>query len=179
MREIQAQHPVKVEQQRPPLGVGQVGCRCDLMGDRQSPGRGQVVGDSIGEARAIARHRLDREVKHVVGSGRRPAKAGEAGRGGMHRIGGEVELGAIVGRQPQVAEGERLVAEVGKLGNADDVARALRHLGVVHGEELAMHPHADDRMAERSLRLRDLVLVVRELEVDPPGVDVEPLARGA
>ena len=79
--------------------------------------------------------------------------------------------------QRQVAEGERLVAEVGEVRDADDVARALRHLRVVHGQELAVHPDADDRVAERALRLRDLVLVVRELQVDPAGVDVEALAE--
>ena len=95
----------------------------------------------------------------------------------MERIGGEVELRAIVRRQGEVAEVERLVTEVRQIRHADDVARALRHLGVVHGEELAVHPDRHDAMAEGALRLGDLVLVMRELQVDPAGVDVESLAE--
>jgi hypothetical protein len=95
----------------------------------------------------------------------------------VERIGREIELRAVVRRQREVAEVERLVAEVRQICDPDDVSRALRHLGVVHGQELAVHPDGHDAMAEGALRLGDLVLVVRELEVDPAGVDVEALAE--
>src|SRR6185503_19657040 len=44
-------------------------------------------------------------------------------------------------------------------------------------EMLAVDPRADDRLPERSLRLRDLVLVVREDVVHTTGVHVESLAE--
>ena len=42
-----------------------------------------------------------------------------------------------------------------------------------------MQPRPDERLAGRGLALGDLVLVVREDQVDAAGVDVERLARGA
>ena len=42
-----------------------------------------------------------------------------------------------------------------------------------------MHPDVDDPVLERALRLRDLILVVGEFQVDPAGMQIEPFAAGS
>jgi hypothetical protein len=41
----------------------------------------------------------------------------------------------------------------------------------------SVHPEVHHAVAKGALRLGDLVLVVRELQVDPAGVDVESLSQ--
>src|ERR1041385_1308212 len=59
----------------------------------------------------------------------------------------------------------------------EEVAERLRHLLVVDTEEAVVHPVIHEALAGRALGLRDLVLVVRELEVHAAAVDVEVLAE--
>src|SRR5207248_10809510 len=54
----------------------------------------------------------------------------------------------------------------------------LVHLGAAHAEHPVVHPYARELMAERA-RLRDLVLVVRELQVEAAAVDREARAEVA
>src|SRR5436190_13725223 len=61
---------------------------------------------------------------------------------------------------------------------ARDVAERLRHLDAVDGQHLVVHPDPREGMARmRALALRNLVLVVRENEVEPAAMDVEGLAE--
>ena len=65
-----------------------------------------------------------------------------------------------------------------QLGRRDDVAEALRHLLGAHVDEAVVHPEARERRsAVGAAALRDLVLVVREDEVEPAAVDVDRLAQ--
>src|SRR5205085_7089678 len=59
-----------------------------------------------------------------------------------------------------------------------DVAERLRHLDAVDGQHLVVHPDPREGMARmRALALRNLVLVVRENEIEPAAMDVEGLAE--
>src|SRR5206468_10196371 len=92
----------------------------------------------------------------------------------------EVHLLAVVDAQ----EGEphlsgrrlRLLLEVLE---SVEVPVALRHLPAADEEVLVVRPDADERLPRRRLALRDLVLVVREDEVDAARVDVDRLAEAA
>ena len=57
----------------------------------------------------------------------------------------------------------------------EEVAERLRHLLVVHAHEAVVHPELRERRVAGRAALRDLVLVVRELEVHAAAVDVELL----
>src|SRR5512147_495972 len=62
--------------------------------------------------------------------------------------------------------------------DGDEVAEALRHLLTLHLEEAVMQPVIrHHRRVEGTTRLRDLVLMVREDEVDAAAMDVEGLAE--
>src|SRR6478609_8377374 len=62
--------------------------------------------------------------------------------------------------------------------NDNEVAEALRHLLTLHLEEAVMQPViGHDRRVEGATRLGDLVLMVREDEVDAAAMDVESLAE--
>src|SRR5262245_16042018 len=95
---------------------------------------------------------------------------------------GPVERLAILGLQHRESDclarpGVTLPARE-QLVHSDEVAEALRHLLSFDLEEAVMHPHLrHDRRAEGAARLRDLVLVVREDEVDAAAVNVEGLAE--
>src|SRR4029077_1650325 len=54
----------------------------------------------------------------------------------------------------------------------DVVAERLVHLAAAHAEHPVVHPDVREGGAERA-RLRDLVLVVRELEVESAAVNLE------
>ena len=65
-----------------------------------------------------------------------------------------------------------------QLRRRDDVAERLRHLLRAHVDEAVVHPVARERRAAvGAAALRDLVLVVREDEVEPAAVDVDRLAQ--
>ncbi len=63
----------------------------------------------------------------------------------------------------------------GEVLRRQNIAESLGHLGATHGQELAVQPVAGERLARRSLGLRDLVLMVREDQIDPTRVDVQGL----
>src|SRR6202007_1423343 len=87
----------------------------------------------------------------------------------------------VVERLPPMAgqeeEEQRLpTPAVERVLERDVVADRLVHLAAPHAEHPVMHPDASESVAERA-RLRDLVLVVRELEVEPTAVDLEARAE--
>src|SRR6476619_5774034 len=59
-----------------------------------------------------------------------------------------------------------------RIAQRDDVADRLRHLLAGELQDPVVHPELRELVAERA-RLRDLVLVVRENEVEPAAVDLE------
>ena len=63
------------------------------------------------------------------------------------------------------------------LADGEEVAERLRHLLVVDRHEAVVQPIAGEALAARRPRLRDLVLMVRELEVHAAAMDVEVLAE--
>ena len=85
----------------------------------------------------------------------------------------EIELLAIVRREQQVADGGRPVSARDDVGNRVRVAQRLRHLLLVDDEVLDVHPEPRERFAGRALALGDLVLVMREDEIDAAGVNVD------
>src|SRR5262245_63740842 len=95
---------------------------------------------------------------------------------------GPVERLAILGLQHRESDclarpGVTLPARE-QLVHSDEVAEALRHLLTFDLEKAVMHPHLrHDRRAEGRARLGDLVLVVREDEVDAAAVDIEGLTE--
>jgi hypothetical protein len=89
----------------------------------------------------------------------------------------EVHPRAVMREEALVTERERIESERFDLVDLECVPSGLRHLHPVREEMLPMDPRADDRMPERSFRLRDLVLVVRKDVVHAAGVHVEPLAK--
>ena len=61
-----------------------------------------------------------------------------------------------------------------QLMDGDEVAERLAHLLAFHLQEAVVHPYVGHhRRAVRTAALRDLVLVMREDEVDAAAVDVE------
>jgi hypothetical protein len=80
----------------------------------------------------------------------------------------------------QHEEAQRLaVVGLQHVGDGEEVAQRLGHLLVVDVEEAVVHPHVDEAVAVGTLALRDLVLVVRELQVHAAAVDVEVLTQQA
>ncbi len=64
------------------------------------------------------------------------------------------------------------------LADGDEIAEALAHLLAFDLQEAVVHPEIRHHgCVERAARLRDLVLVVREHEIDAAAVDVEGLAE--
>ena len=62
--------------------------------------------------------------------------------------------------------------------NGHEIAERLRHLLAFDLQEAVVHPEIRHRRGvEGAARLRDLVLVMREHEIDAAAVDVEGLAE--
>src|SRR4051795_10502436 len=67
-----------------------------------------------------------------------------------------------------------------KLVRRDDIAEALRHLLRAHVDEAVVDPEARERQsAVGAAALRDLILMMREDEVEPAAMDVDRLAKVA
>ena len=99
----------------------------------------------------------------------------------LHR---PVDRLAIVGAQHRQAEHFAIPFAATELLRAqefvdgDEVAEALRHLLALDLQEAVVHPHiGHDVVAEGATRLGDLVLVVREDQVEPAAVNIECLAE--
>jgi hypothetical protein len=82
-----------------------------------------------------------------------------------------------VGVEHEVPERGSRHAVLAKPLNGEDVAHPLGHLRAVHEEEGAVAPHARERLPRSRLALSDLVLVVREDEVDSAAMEVQGLAE--
>lgn len=89
----------------------------------------------------------------------------------------EVERLAVVRRQQQ--QSDRLAGIlVQELVHGEEVAERLAHLLAGDVQKAVVHPvPRHDGMTERAAALRDLVLVMREDEIETAGVDVEGLAQ--
>ena len=87
-----------------------------------------------------------------------------------------VERAAVVRTQEEEANhfGVELREDVPQ---SEEVAKRLGHLLVVDANEPVMHPGVHEAPAAGALGLRDLVLVVGELQVLPAPVDIESLAQ--
>jgi hypothetical protein len=84
----------------------------------------------------------------------------------------EVERAAVVRAQHE--EAHRLAVELLQhVGDGEEVAQALGHLLVVDVQEAVVHPGLHKGRAAGPFALRDLVLMVRELQVHAAAVDVE------
>src|SRR5919201_3683523 len=89
----------------------------------------------------------------------------------LHRLVGEVDRLRPVAAQEE--EEQRLAAPaVEGVADRDDVALRLPHLLAGEAEHPVVRPDAPELVPERA-RLRQLVLVVREDEVEPAAVDLE------
>ena len=100
-------------------------------------------------------------------------EAGEGVLRGLEVLGADEHGAPVVALQEQQAIGPPVVT-VEQVEQVVDVAQALRHLlalGVDH--EAVVDPVAGEALPERD-RLRPLVLVMREAQVHPSGVEVEP-----
>ena len=97
--------------------------------------------------------------------------------GAAQPLGREVELGAVLRLQHEVAEGKRVESALHQLRDAKEIAGGLRHPRAREQQVPAVHPAADDAMACHAFGLRDLRLVVWEDVVGAAGVDVEALAE--
>ena len=101
-----------------------------------------------------------------------------------HRIDGcferlltQIQLLPIVGGKHEMTDGRGRDARLPHVLYGRDVADAFRHLRPLRQEKGAMAPESGKRPAGCRFRLGDLVLVVREDEVDAAAMDVEGLAK--
>src|SRR5438552_3529127 len=178
-REVQAEDPVGLEHDLELRALGDLRIGGALVQPGERLGQVEVVGERLAEPLEPAlvapiRKLAVRELRPV------PYALAEV----VERLGGlsqraerEVHPRPVMREQALIAEGERIDAELDHLVDGEGVLRRLRHLHAVGKEMLPVHPVADDRMAERPLGLRDLVLVVREDVVDTARVKIEALAE--
>mmetsp|Transcript_26406 Transcript_26406/g.82326 ORF Transcript_26406/g.82326 Transcript_26406/m.82326 type:complete len:207 (-) Transcript_26406:147-767(-) len=94
-------------------------------------------------------------------------------RRGLEALEVEVERAAVLARddeEPEAAQRRGVLADVAE---RPEIAQRLAHLLAVDVHEAVVHPAVAERRAVRRLGLGDLVLVVREDEVDAAGVEVQ------
>ena len=63
------------------------------------------------------------------------------------------------------------------IADGEEIPERLRHLLVIDIDEAVVHPHVREMIARRRAGLRDLVLVVRELQIHAARVDIEVSAQ--
>src|SRR5881296_3807394 len=107
------------------------------------------------------------------------ADAPDPGARACERVVREIERLAVMGLPEQEPYGRRVHALVAQIAGGEKVVEPLRHFGPAHVQELAVYPDAGERLAGGRFGLGDLVLVMRENQVDAAGVDVERLAAAA
>src|SRR3981081_116720 len=97
----------------------------------------------------------------------------------MQSLGAETQPRAVVRiGEEEKSYGEGVVAGLDQVTQGREPACALGHLLTCRvGEMLGMQPHWWKRLVVRGLRLRDLVFMMREHQVNAPGVDVERVAE--
>ena len=137
--------------------------------DRERGGGVEVVVESCREAiPRSGRRRLGRGAKHVTEPvGARVCRL-------QRRIRVVERLSPVAGEEED-EEGLAAPAIQGVL-QGDVVADGLVHLLAGEPEHAVVHPDPRERTAQRP-RLRDLVLVVREHEIEPAAVDLELRAK--
>src|SRR5205814_1481546 len=125
------------------------------------------------------------------GRGRRPRLAGNSSRaieraieavelalGFRQPLAGDVERLAVMGREQGQPDRFAAMALVEQLAHREVVAGRFRHLLAIDLDEAVMQPVTRQRRAAMGrAALRDLVLVVREDQVDAAAMDVEGLAE--
>ena len=89
-----------------------------------------------------------------------------------------IEGAAVLGAQHEEAHCLAVVV-LEHIADGEEVAQRLGHLLVVHIDETVVQPVIDEALAAGTFALRDLVLVVRELQVQATTVDVELLTEQA
>src|SRR5688572_10160308 len=77
----------------------------------------------------------------------------------------EVQVAPVVARDELMSNRRRIVSLVEQLADGDEVAERLGHLPPLDLQMLHVQPAADERLAGRCLRLRDLVLVMGEDQI--------------
>src|SRR5947207_7700000 len=92
---------------------------------------------------------------------------------------GEVDGLPIMRLEEEQANGGGIHTLLSQVSSGEKISVAFRHLGAAYIQELAVHPMARELLARRTLRLRDLVFVMRENEIDAAGVDIERLNAAA
>ncbi|GAA3229174.1 hypothetical protein GCM10020256_41990 [Streptomyces thermocoprophilus] len=144
------------------------------------PDGGVDDGERLGDAEVVV-HGLGEGGRHLLGGVDGAGllddaldeafDAGERGLGLAEGVLAVLDGGAVVRGAQVVAEhdGPPLLDH---LGDEHAVAERLGHLLAAHGDPGVVHPVAGERVAE-ALGLGDLVLVVREDQVDAAAVDVE------
>src|SRR5580704_2402132 len=88
-----------------------------------------------------------------------------------------IDRPAVVAREEEEAQHLRMAQRLQHFAQREEVAERFRHLLVVNVDEAVVHPQVDELVPGRRARLRDLVLVVRELEVEAAAVEVEVRAE--
>ena len=121
---------------------------------------------AVGSASRRRRHAAQRQVQ--------PLERGVGLREALRRV---VDRPAVMAGEHEVAHHLGVAHPLEHLAHGEEVAERLRHLLVVHAHEAVVHPDVHELRAAGGAGLRDLVLVVRELEVHAAAVDVEVLAE--
>ena len=137
---------------------------------RQRLGRVEVVAQRVEERVPVRRQRIRRRAGHEP-----PSRVPDPLRGALRvlqpLVGERQRLPVVAGAQEQH---EHLAADVVEhVAEPADVPDRLRHLLGAQLEHPVVHPDPRQRLPARGQRLRRLVLVVREHEVDAAAVDVE------
>ena len=139
----------------------------------------QAVGKCLRSLRGAGHQRLVDAFGVLVGF--QPqleiAQPVDGGGGRFQPVEGEVERLAVGHRSQQVADGFRLVAARQQVAQGVVVAQRLGHLLALHHEELGVQPEAREGFAGERFRLRNLVFVVREDQIDAAGVNIQRLAQ--
>ncbi len=89
---------------------------------------------------------------------------------------GIIERAAVVRAQDEETQYLRIVF-LQHLAYGEEVAQRFGHLLLVHPHETVVHPVVHVGTAVRALGLRDLVLVMRELQILPAAVNIEMMAQ--
>ena len=180
--QVEAEHPVKVQDQLQLVGGGQAGAG-QIPGDGQAARQIQVGVDGIPKAAApfvndaAVIQAGAAAIRFVLPVPDPVAEVGQRFFGGAQRGKGKVHPMAVAHRHTEVAERQRVKAAGGQILNQKDIAGRLGHFGAVGQQMLPVYPIVDVRRAESPLALGDFVLVVRKYVVHAAGVDVKPLAQ--
>ena len=100
----------------------------------------------------------------------------QRGLGFLHQRVGEVDGSAVLGGQQEVAQ-HLAVVFLQDVAHGEEVVERLAHLLVVDRDEPVVHPVVGELLAGQAFGLRDLVLVMRELQVFAAAVQVDGLAQ--